>query len=121
LLTVMRYAEANPLRANMVEKAEAWRWSSIGRGTAGDGTKLELEPWPMEKPSHWLALVNQPIESPQLDKLRLGVNRGQPYGGALWTAKTAKRLGLQSTLRDPWRPKKQGKKRRKAKRKVSSK
>ena len=42
LLTVMRYAEANPLRAKMVEKAEAWPWSSFGGGTAGDGTKVQL-------------------------------------------------------------------------------
>jgi hypothetical protein len=34
----------------------------------------------VDKPSDWLALVNEPIGSPQLEKLRLGVNRGQPYG-----------------------------------------
>jgi len=107
LLTVMRYAEANPLRAKMVEKAEAWTWSSLGRGTARDGTRLELEPWPVDKPSDWLALVNEPLGLPQLEKLRLGVNRGQPYGAVQWTRKIAKRLGLESSLRNPWRPKKE--------------
>jgi hypothetical protein len=29
-------AVTNPLRAKMVEKAEAWPWSSFGRGTAKD-------------------------------------------------------------------------------------
>lgn len=30
LLTVMRYVERNPLRAKLVRRAEAWRWSSLG-------------------------------------------------------------------------------------------
>src|SRR4051812_22599060 len=29
LLTVIRYVEANPLRARLVERAEDWRWSSL--------------------------------------------------------------------------------------------
>ncbi len=28
LLTVLRYAERNPLRANLVKRAEQWEWSS---------------------------------------------------------------------------------------------
>ncbi len=41
LLTVLRYVEANPLRAKMVKRAEDWWWSSLGwrRGVAEeDGT-----------------------------------------------------------------------------------
>ncbi len=29
LWTVLRYVERNPLRANMVQEADAWRWSSL--------------------------------------------------------------------------------------------
>jgi len=29
LWTVLRYVERNPLRANLVERADAWRWSSL--------------------------------------------------------------------------------------------
>ncbi len=29
LLTVLRYIERNPLRAGLVDRAEAWRWSSL--------------------------------------------------------------------------------------------
>jgi len=28
-MTVLRYVERNPLRANLVETADAWRWSSL--------------------------------------------------------------------------------------------
>ena len=31
LLAVMRYVERNPLRANLVEYAEDWRWDRLGR------------------------------------------------------------------------------------------
>ncbi len=30
LLTLLRYVEANPLRAKMVERAQDWHWSSLG-------------------------------------------------------------------------------------------
>ena len=40
---------------------------------------------------------------------RARINRGQPYGSDPWTGRIAKRLGLESSLRDPWRPKKQNK------------
>ena len=33
LLTVMRYAERNALRAELVARAQDWRWSSAGRAT----------------------------------------------------------------------------------------
>ena len=29
--TVVRYVERNPVRANVVRRAEAWRWSSLGQ------------------------------------------------------------------------------------------
>src|SRR5208283_5511707 len=36
LYTVLRYVERNPVRANLVERAEDWRWSSLGRYAKGD-------------------------------------------------------------------------------------
>jgi putative transposase len=118
LLTVMRYAEANPLRSKMVEKSEAWRWSSFGGGTAKDGTRVQLEPRPVDKPSDWAAVANEPMEPAVLERVRLSVKRGRPYGTEPWMVKTVKRLGLESTLRDPWRPNKTKKKGRTAKRRV---
>ena len=44
LLTVLRYVERNPLRANLVERAEDWPWSSLawraGRQAAGVAGRL---------------------------------------------------------------------------------
>ena len=34
--TVVRYVERNPLRAGLVDEAQAWRWSSLWRRYVGD-------------------------------------------------------------------------------------
>jgi putative transposase len=102
LLTVLRYVEANPLRAKRVERAEQWRWSSLSNG---EQYSVQLERGPVDRPANWAETVNEPLQDAESQRLRLSVNRGQPYGPAPWTAQIAKRLGLESTLRDPWRPK----------------
>ena len=51
-LSVCRYVERNALRANLVERAEDWRWSSLWRWKFGDSEqKSLLSPWPMPRPS----------------------------------------------------------------------
>src|SRR5258708_16550089 len=62
-LTLMRYVEANPLRAKMVDQAEAWQWSSLGCD-AEFAAKL-LDPWPVIRPRNWTALLNPPLPAPQ--------------------------------------------------------
>ncbi len=49
LLSVCRYVERNALAANLVERAEQWRWSSLW--VRQHGTKQQksiLSPWPVE-------------------------------------------------------------------------
>jgi putative transposase len=103
LLTLLRYVEANPLRAKQVERAEQWRWSSLSNG---EQFKVQLEPWPVDRPRNWAETVNEALPDAAAERLRLSVIRGQPYGPPHWAAQIAKQLGLESTLRDPWRPKK---------------
>lgn len=52
LLTVMRYVERNAVRAGLVERAEAWRWSSLH---AAPGLRV-LE-GPVKRPANWLELL----------------------------------------------------------------
>ncbi len=105
LLTVCRYVERNPLRAGLVRRAEDWRWGSLWRGEFGNAEeKALLGDWPLARPKGWRAYVNQAQTAPELDALRRCIQRGQPFGGATWTARTAERLGLTSTLRPSGRP-----------------
>lgn len=104
-LTVARYVEANALDARLAERAEAWRWSSAWRLQRGRPERAPcLEPWPVNRPSDWLAYVNREPEKAELDRLRMCTRRGCPYGDEAWTATIAEELGLRSTLRPRGRP-----------------
>ncbi len=105
-LTVMRYVEGNPLRAGMVPRAEAWPWSSLGGAAGSDQTKVQIADWPVEKPRRWAQRVNAMLDETTLGRLRQSIARGRPFGDDEWTARVARRHGLESTLRDPWRPRK---------------
>ncbi len=105
-LVVCRYVERNPLRANLVTRAEEWRWSSLGRRQRGQSSEwlTAMEEWPTEPPEDWVSFVNRPETDEELEALRQGVTRGLPYGDATWRQQAASRLKLESSLRDPWRP-----------------
>lgn len=104
---VVRYVERNALRANLVARAEDWRWSSLWRRvSAAPEDRRWLSAWPLPRPRNWTALVNQPHTDAELAALRRSVTRGQPYGQESWVAKTAAQLGLESTLRSRGRPRK---------------
>ena len=105
-LTVMRYVEGNPLRAGLVRRAENWPWSSLGWAGGSDQTRVRIADWPVDRPGNWVERVNERLEAKSLDRLRLSIARGRPFGDAQWTARVVGRYGLESTLRDPWRPKK---------------
>ena len=107
LLMVCRYVERNPLRAGLVRRAEEWRWASLWRRTYGDAAaKRWLSEWPVSRPRQWVAWVNEPQTSQEVEALRRCVTRGQPFGSESWVQRIARRLGLESTLRSRGRPKK---------------
>ncbi|HEX4146324.1 MAG TPA: transposase [Pirellulales bacterium] len=108
LLSVLRYVERNPLRANLVRRAEAWGWSSLSWRPKGERPTM-LSDWPVNCPTNWIALVNAAQTEAELVGLRRSVFRGAPFGQEHWCGRTAKRLGLESSLRPRGRPKKQEK------------
>jgi putative transposase len=108
-LSLCRYVERNALRANLVRRAQDWRWCSLWRREfAGEAPRdgLALCEWPVERPADWLAWVNAPETEAELEALRRSARRGSPYGSAKWAAAAAARLGIESSLRPPGRPKK---------------
>jgi putative transposase len=107
LYTVLRYVERNPLRAGLVRKATNWRWSSLGKRHAEDAGVLPLlHPWPIPMPQDWPTQVHEPQTEAELEAVRRCVARGSPFGNRAWQVRTARRLGLESTLRPRGRPKK---------------
>ena len=107
LYTLLRYVERNALRANLVRRAQKWRWSSLWhRQSESSALRSLLHPWPIAEPANWLERVNEPLTKAELDAIRKAVRRGSPYGSAGWQQRVAKRLGLEFTLRPRGRPKK---------------
>jgi putative transposase len=105
--TVCRYVERNPLRANLVQRAEHWRWSSLWRRIHGDDQPGPLlAQWPMPLPATWVKDVHEVQTEAELDALRRSVLRGMPFGAPAWQKRTAALLGLGHTLRPLGRPSK---------------
>jgi putative transposase len=104
-LTVCRYVARNPLRAHLVTRAENWKWSSLHQRLTPDAECPELlSEGPLELPRKWLEIVNEPQPDKDVTTIRQCIRRGRPYGTEPWVARTAARLGLESTLRDRGRP-----------------
>jgi putative transposase len=106
--TVCRYVERNALRANLVQRAQDWRWGSLHRWQFGNAKeKSLLAAWPLRRLAGWVEEVNTPQTEVELAALRRSVSRGCPFGEAPWSDRIVHRLGLESTLRPQGRPRKQ--------------
>ena len=103
LLTAIRYVERNALAAGLVQRAEAWRWSSLNEWLSGDA---ELAEWPVSRPMDWVDLVNRQLTRREQTRMRTSVRRGCPFGNPAWQADTVVQLDLAATLRGPGRPRK---------------
>ena len=78
---------------------------SLARRAEGRGLDL-LDGWPLPVPLDWRERVNGIETASDLAALRRSVRRGAPFGTAAWQEETAKRLGLESTLKPLGRPRK---------------
>jgi len=78
LLAVIRYVEANPVRAGMVDSAVDWPWSSHyqrGTGSAGaslnsTSSKLSISTLPIALPQPWTEYVDTPMTELEMYKMR---------------------------------------------------
>jgi putative transposase len=104
LVTMLRDVERNALRAELVARAEDWKWSSMPGWISGDPFLYRGKPAVRDK--KWLERVNEPLSAGDLQRLRHAVSRGCPLGDKEWTMATARRLGLESSLRPKGRPRK---------------
>jgi putative transposase len=104
-LQVCRYVERNALRAGLVKRAEAWRWSSLWQRQHKEQLpRWILSTWPVAEPESWVKEVNRVQTDAELEALRRSVQRGRPYGEESWSKRVAQRMGLESTLRPRGRP-----------------
>jgi putative transposase len=60
----------------------------------------------VERPANWTARVNVPLTANELDRVRLSIERGRPFGSDEWVNQTVTELGLEHTVRSEGRPRK---------------
>ena len=102
-LTVLRYVERNPLRANLVQQSQDWDWSSLNP-TQRSGPIGMLSEGPVAKPAEWTRFVNGVETEAELTALRHSVSRRTPFGDPNWQNTTATQLGIEASMRLLGRP-----------------
>jgi putative transposase len=115
LLTVLRYIEANPLRAGMVTDLCDYPWSSYAVHGLGQSRPevSELPTWQglarteEARQAHWRTLVHAPLTARELAAVRRSVTTGRPFGSPRWVEATARALGIPLTTRPRGRPRTQ--------------
>jgi putative transposase len=105
--TLMRYIEANPLRAELVKNAADWPWSSYAYhiGKMVEDKPLTICKSPRVLPGNWSKIVHKGITESETETIRNAIKRGCPMGGNAWIAKATEALGLEATLKPIGRPK----------------
>ena len=74
---VLRYVEANPVRVNLVERAEQWQWGSLFERETSSRTILA--PSPISLPANWSDYVNGEIDPVELAEIRASLLRYEPH------------------------------------------
>ena len=114
LLTLMRYVESNPLRANLVKDLADYPWSSYGVHGLGQVSDLvdEAPVWSLlgktegARQGYWREWLHSPLTDKELAQVRQCVSSGRPYGPATWMEKIRRQLGLNLEPRPRGRPRK---------------
>jgi putative transposase len=109
LLTVLRYIERNPLRAGLVERAEAWAWSSPRWPAAPGRLPVRLDQVTVPRRPLWIEGVNGATADVdvEVERVRESVRRDRPFGAPGWTQETARALSLEDSLRPRGRPRRE--------------
>ena len=103
LYRVCRYVERNALRAQLVTKAELWKWGSLF-AACENCHAIPLGRWPILRPENWIEFVNSPENEAELESLRVTLRRNQPIGDPEWQKAVAPFIGL--SMRPIGRPRK---------------
>lgn len=114
LLAVLRYIEANPLGAHLVDGAGDYRWSSFRAHGAGASDSLldrveAYEGLAVQRAARlrrWSAYVHQIPEEAELAAIRRSSETGLPFGESRWVERLCKQLDLDLTIRPRGRPRK---------------
>jgi putative transposase len=95
LLTVCRYIERNPVRANMVNHPKQYKWSSYRINAEGEKHNFVESVWGNDEDRRaYYQFVNQPDDDEEMFKVRKYTANGQPIGTNKFLGQLNRELGL---------------------------
>jgi putative transposase len=107
LLTLIKYVERNPVRANLSSLCEDWQWGSAWRRIHGnEEQKKLLDESPTPLPQDYQTWINTSDKEDDLKTIRHSLNKGVPYGREKWVDVMVTKYHLESSVRSVGRPKK---------------
>ena len=93
LLAAVRYIERNPVRAGLVERPEAYPWSSAAAHMAGrDDVLVRVRPM-LDLVGDWGEYLAEPVDERMVSKLRRHSLTGRPLGSDRFIASLEAELG----------------------------
>lgn len=105
LSTLLRYVERNAKKANLVSKAEQWKWSSVWRRVSGSPQQKKLlADWPIEMPNNYLEILNKQLTASEEEALECSEEKSIPFGGDSWVNSMVKKYDIEQVLRRVGRP-----------------
>jgi putative transposase len=84
LMTLMRYVEANPYRAGLIDTSDLWEWSSLWDRETGE--RDLLQPSGLWLPDDWRTIVTVPMQREDLERIRRNAKIGRPRKSDLLAA-----------------------------------
>ena len=102
LYLAARYVELNPVRAGLVKRPEAYRWSSAKAHLRGRDDELVKAGPLLERIGEWGPFLAGGLREEQTELLRRHERTGRPLGGALFVR------GLEAVLGRLLSPRKRG-------------
>jgi REP-associated tyrosine transposase len=96
LFTALRYVDLNPVRAGMVDQAEAYRWSSARAHVSGQDASqlLDMAGWrDICEPADWKEALSRREEAAEVGQLRHATRTGRPCGDMPFVEEMEHRLG----------------------------
>jgi putative transposase len=93
LAAALRYVALNPVRARLVERPEAWRWSSVGAHLSGCEDGLTALGPVLERFPRFAEFIETPPDDAQFERLRRAESIGRPLGDDAFLADLEARTG----------------------------
>ncbi|TNE60068.1 MAG: transposase [Alphaproteobacteria bacterium] len=106
LLACARYVELNPVRAKLVRRPDAWKWSSAKAHLKGEDDELVKVRPLLKRAGDWKTFLKGGLEEETLEAIRSSERTGRPLGADRFVRKLERETGRTLTKKKAGRPKK---------------